>query len=228
MSRTSVNTRRAAVDDFDDVVALCLEARDESPLVAHVSSADPAVLHRQLGAGIDQPDTVFLVAGRDDAVVGFSLARIVRPGPLFSVGWLEVEVIYVKRAARRLGVGHELMSALAHVARDEQCEYVVAMPFTAVRSEQRLLARLGFTSAGARRIATTESLVKRVEQRAVPRERRRDRARESLLAARRRRRDAGTGHVELLPLAAGAESSSRQVSRPVETRRPSSSETTSS
>lgn len=229
MSWTGVTTQRATVDDLEAVVALCLEARDESPLIAHVCSADPAVVRHQLGGGLEQPDTVFLTATRDGAVAGFSLARVVRPGPLFSVGWLEVDVIYARRADRRRGVGHELIAALARVAHDEQCEYVVAMPLTAARSELRLLARLGFAAAGARRIVETASLVKRVELAAVPRDRRRrDRGRESLLAARRRFREAAEAQPEELPLAVGAESSSRQVSRPVETLRPRSSETTSS
>ncbi len=228
MSRSSVTTQRATVDDLHDVVALCLEARDESALVAHVCSGDPSVLRHQLGGALDQPETVLLVASRDDAVIGFSVARVVRPGVLFSVGWLEVEVIYARSADRRRGVGHELMAGLAHVAQDEQCEYVVAMPLTAARSEQRFLARLGFVSAGARRIVPTASLVRRVELAVNPRDRRRDRGRESLLAARRRLRHVGSPQVELLPLAAGAESSSMQVSRPVETLRPDSSTTTNS
>lgn len=227
MSRNIVTTARATVDDLYDVVALALEARDESALVAHVCSGDPSVLRGQLGGALDQPETVLLVARRDDAVVGFSVARVVRPGVLFSVGWLEVEVIYARRGDRRRGVGHELMAGLARVAQDERCEYVVAMPLTAARSEQRFLARLGFLSAGARRIVPTGSLVRRIELAVNPRERRRDRGRESLLAARRRVRGVAS-QVEPLPLAAGAESSSRQVSRPVETRRPDSSVTTNS
>lgn len=228
MTWTGTTAGRATVDDLDAVVSLILEARDDSPLIAHVCSGDAAVLRRQLGGGLEQPDVVLLSARRDGAVVGFALARIVRRGPLFSVGWLEIEVMYTRRADRRRGVGHELVAALARVALDEQCEYVVAMPLTAARSEQRLLARLGFLSAGARRIVPTASLVKRVELASIPRERRRDRGRESLLAARRRVRGVASAQTGLLPLAAGGESSSRQVSRPVASRRPRSSETTNS
>jgi len=202
-----------------------MEARGETPVNAQVCSASRATIREHLAGVLAIPDMRLIVAELEDVAVGFAVARVVRPGLFSDVGWLQVEAIYVAERHRRRGAGHALMATLGTIAVAEDAERVVTMPLTGSRSEQRFLARLGFAAAASHRIAETSSLIKRLEADAVPRERRRPRGLENLIAARRRSREAGAvvGQVDGLPLAAGAESSSRQVNLAVQTRFPDSS-----
>lgn len=218
MSIFGVVARRAVPDDLDVVVDLCLEARGESVVNAQVCSPSRDTVRAQLAAVFDLPDMRLLVAVGEGVTVGFALARVVRPGLFSDTGWLQVEALYVAEQHRRRGAGHALMAALSQIAVEEDAERVVTMPLTGARSEQRFLARLGFAAAAAHRIVETSSLVRRLELETVPRERRRTRGLEHLIAARRRSRDLGAIQDEL-PLGVGTDSSSTQVSRAVQTRR---------
>ncbi len=202
-----------------------MEARGETPVNAQVCSPSRQTIRQQLAAVLGVEDMRLLVAQIDDAPAGFAVARVVRPGLFSDVGWLQVEALYVAEPHRRRGAGHALMAALGTIAVEENAERVVTVPLTGSRSEQRFLARLGFAAAAAHRIVDTPSLVRRLEVAGVPRERRRPRGLEDLIAARRRSRDAAAAAQAGAGPADGTESSSRHVSLAVQTRLPDSSVT---
>lgn len=190
-----MTVRDAAPRDLDALVTLALEARGESPLTAQVCPPAPEVLRQYLAGTLQVDDVYPLIASVDGAVTGFALARLVRPGLFCDVGWLQVEAMFVARDHRRRGVGHGLMSALANLAAAESAKRVVTTPLSGSRSEQRFLARLGFAQVAGHRVADTAALLRRLDLDLVPRDRRRPRGLESLIAARRRSRGVG-GHAE--------------------------------
>jgi predicted N-acetyltransferase YhbS len=232
LTRLGTAARRATPGDLDAVVELCFAARVESPVNAQLVSPSRIVVREQLSAVFDLPDMRLLVVEADGAVVGFALARTAPAGFFSRTAWLQLETLYVGEAHRRRGAGRALMAALSRLAVEEGAERVVTMPLTGSRSEQRFLARLGFAAAAGHRIVDTASLVRRLELESVPRERRRRRGLDHLIAARRLSREADAlGQAGDVPPAVGApavgvDSSSRQVSRAVQTRRSASSVTT--
>ncbi len=205
MAKVKGEARRATPEDVDALVGLCLEARGESPISAQSCTSSAEVLAQHLRGALQMEDMRLLVAEHDGRPVGLGLVRLVRPGLLSEIGWLQVEAIYVSADHRRRGAGHALMTAIGHLAAADQAERVVTMPLAGARSEQRFLSRLGFVPAGPHRVAETASLVRRLDLELVPRERRRNRGLEHLIAARRRDRqmlpESTTGGD--VPLAAG-------------------------
>lgn len=188
-----MTARPVSPGDLDALAELCLEARGESVVTAQICHPSRDVIRQHLAGALQADDMTLLAADVEGAPVGFAIARLVRPGIFCDVGWLQIEAIYVARDQRRRGAGHALMSDLSRIAQEEGAEHVVTMPLTGARSEQRFLARLGFAPAAAHRIAETVSLRRRLDLELVPRERRRPRGLESLIAARRRCRTVDVG-----------------------------------
>ncbi len=218
MTLFGATARRADPADLDAVVDLCLAARAETALTAQVCSPSRETIRTQLATVFDLADMRLLVAELDGVRVGFALARVVQPGLFSDTAWMQVEALFVDERQRRRGAGHALMAELGRLAVAEGAERVVTVPLTGSRSEQRFLARLGFAAAAAHRIVDTTSLVRRLELETVPRERRRPRGLENLIATRRRTREVEAVQEEL-PLGVGVASSSTQVSRAVQSRR---------
>lgn len=218
MTLFGATARRADPADLDAVVDLCLAARAETALTAQVCSPSRETIRTQLATVFDLADMRLLVAELDGVRVGFALARVIQPGLFSDAAWMQVEALFVDERQRRRGAGHALMAELGRLAVAEGAERVVTVPLTGSRSEQRFLARLGFAAAAAHRIVDTTSLVRRLELETVPRERRRPRGLENLIATRRRTREVDAVQEEL-PLGVGVASSSTQVSRAVQSRR---------
>ena len=233
--RPGVCTRPATPDDLDGLVALCLEARSELQVGSQLCTDDPQRLRDQLVLLTTSPGGTILAGTLDDEVAGLMLARVVGPGPFSDVVALSLEALYVRGDVRRRGLGHALLVAAAALAEEVGATEVYASPLPGARGMHRFLARIGFAPAAAHRVVTTSALQRRLAQdpSAVlgavmgrqPRQRLED------LIARRRQARAAQSEVAAAP-APGARqvrtSISMQVSRAVQTRRPSSSTTTTS
>lgn len=232
--RPGVLTRPATADDLDDLVALCLEARSELQVGSQLCTDDPQRLRDQLVVLMTAPGGLILAGTVDDEVAGLLLARILGPGPFSDVVAFNLEAMYVRARARRRGVGHALLMAAAAVAEQEDATEVYASPLPGARGMHRFLARIGFAPAAAHRVVATSALQRRLAQDPsavlgavtgrAPRQRLED------LIARRRQARAAQADVATSaePSRQVRTSISMQVSRAVQTRRPSSSSTATS
>jgi GNAT superfamily N-acetyltransferase len=233
--RSPVAVRPARPEDLDVLVSLSLAARAESLLGPQLCTDDGERLRHQIGALVAEPGACALVGTLDDEVCGLMLARISGPNLFTDEVSIALEAVYVAEGARRRGVGHALLGAVADEARRVGATDVIAVPLPGARGMLRFLARLGFAPAAAHRVASTESLQRRLAGEPVASARRAP-ARsgiDDLIARRRRARstraDAGAEPVARAEAAqAGRASISMQVSRAVQTRRPRGSSTTTS
>ncbi len=233
--RPGLGTRAATPDDLDGLVALSLEARSELQVGSQLCTDDPQRLRDQLVMLMTAPGGSILVGMLDDEVAGLMLARVVGPGPFSDAVVLSLEALYVRADARRRGLGHALLVAAAALAEEVGATEVYASPLPGARGMHRFLARIGFAPAAAHRVVTTSTLQRRLAQDPsvvlgvvtgrVPRKHLED------LIARRRQARAAQGDGDAAPAQAARQvrtSMSMQVNRAVQTRRPSSSSTTTS
>ncbi len=232
--RLGVQVREALPGDLESLVALCLTARQEAAVGAQLCTDDADRLRDQLGALLAVPGGRILLALLDDEPAGLLLARVVGPGPFTDVVSLDIEAVYVLPAARRRGLGHALLVGAATVAEEADATELYSSPLPGARGMQRFLARLGFAPAASHRVVTTQSLQRRLahEHGAGSVRRSGPRGLEDLIARRRQVREARQQADEPAPAArvSGADqaraSINMQVSRAVQTGRPSSSSTT--
>jgi len=231
--RPGVCTRPATSDDLDGLVTLCLEARSELQVGSQLCTDDPQRLRDQLVLLMTSAGGTVLAGTVDDEIAGLLLAHVVGPGPFTDVVALNLEALYVRGDARRRGLGHALLVAAATLADEVGATEVYASPLPGARGMHRFLARIGFAPAAAHRVVTTSALQRRLSQDpsavlgAVTGRQPRQRL-EDLIARRRQARAAQTGGapVPAEPSRQARASISMQVSRAVQTRRPSSSTTT--
>ncbi len=227
----AVRARLADAADLDSVLPVLSSARADSPLGPQFIAPEVAGLDSQLAAWFEMPESRLVIAESDGATVGIALVQLVSPGLLCDVPYTQIEALYVDAEHRRRGVGRALLHQCAVLAARHGADRMITAPLTGARSEQRFLAGLGFLPAGARRVAETASLLRRLEPNGTPSRERRPRGLEELIARRRRSRglpETPARGMELTALLerSQAESRSRQVKRAVQTRRPDSSATT--
>lgn len=228
--RPGISVRPAQPSDLDALVDLCLEARAEAGVGAQLCSDDRGRLRTQLSVLGDVEGGRVLVATCDGAPAGLLLCRLVGPGPFTDAVVLGLEAVFVRPGLRRRGIGHALLQAAASWAEEAGASEVYAAPLPGARGVQRFLARLGFAPAAAHRHVTTAALQRRLTQDAggpaATRAGAAARGLGDLIERRRRARERSaaepTGDVRQ------TRSMSMHVSRAVQTRRPSSSSTTTS
>lgn len=234
--RMPVAVRPARPEDLDVLVALSLAARAESLVGSQLCTDDGDRLRHQIGALVAEPGACGLVGLLDDEVCGLVLARLVGPSLFTDEVTLSVEAVYVAEGARRRGVGHALLGGVLEEAQRVGATDVLAVPLPGARGMLRFLARLGFAPAAAHRVVATDVLQRRLEADTAATGRRAGRVGLDDLIARRRRARAGraVGGVSAAAPAPAAEggqsraSTSMQVSRAEQTRRPRGSSTTTS
>jgi len=235
--RLGVQVREALPGDMESLVALCLAARREAAVGAQLCTDDADRLRDQLGALLAARGGRVLVAFLDDEAAGLLLARLVGPGPFTDLVSLDIEAIYVLPAARRRGLGHALLVGATTVADEAGATEMYSSPLPGARGMQRFLARLGFAPAASHRVVTTAALQRKLTHEhghaAGSVRRSGPRGLEDLIARRRQARAARQPVVEepsTPARASGADqgraSITMQVSRAVQTSRPSSSSTT--
>lgn len=232
MVRMGATARVAQEIDLDSVLPVLRAARADSPLGAQMCSPDSERLAEQLRAWFGVPGSSLVVAELDETIVGLALIQLIDVNLFTDIAYVQIEALFVDPEHRRRSAGRALMSQIAVVAARSEAERIVTMPLTGARSEQRFLSGLGFSTAGSRRIADTAALLRRLEQTGAGRERR-GRGIEELIARRRRSRGLpatpprGISLTELAGRAAQEdESSTMQVRRAEQMRRPDSSATT--
>jgi GNAT superfamily N-acetyltransferase len=224
-----VLVRPAHPDDLDALVELCLEARGEAAVGSQLCTDASDRLREQIGVLLGLPTGRVLIGHLDDEPAGFLLARVVEPGLFLDVTSLGIEAVYVRAGARRRGLGHALLGGAVTAAEDAGATELYAAPIPGARGMHRFLARLGFAPAASHRVVTTAALQRRLahEHAATPTRRSAPRGLEDLIARRRQAREGRVRHDDA-PVAADQPraSMSMQVSRAVQTRRPSASSTT--
>lgn len=224
-------------EDVGTVVDLCLAARSESSFGPQLCTDDADRLRQHIGSLAGEPDVLALVGTLDDEVCGLLLAARRGANGFTDDVTLAVEAVYVADRARRRGVGHALLTAVAREADRLGATEVYAVPLPGARGVRRFLARLGFAPVAAHRVVPVEILHRRLgpERPAAPVHP--ARAVDALVARRRLARAAGTrddGHPTVLGVqpVPGAQSywpsSTMQVNRAVQIRRPRGSSTTTS
>ncbi|HLS25486.1 MAG TPA: GNAT family N-acetyltransferase [Beutenbergiaceae bacterium] len=182
----SVSARFAEPQDLDAVVPVLRSVRADSPLGAQL--VDPeADLSGHLHAWYAQPQNHLVLVEDETQVVGAALAQVIEANLFSDVIYLQIEALFVQNEYRRRGAGRALMGQVALVAAEADAEYVVSMPASGARSEQRFLSGLGFTAVGTRRMIATADLLRRLEKQVKGRERR-GRGLDELIARRRRSR----------------------------------------
>lgn len=194
MAHLGTQVRLVEPTDVHDLVALCLEARSESTVGSQLCTPDPHVLASQLRAFSSKDEGRLIVGLHEGVVAGLLLARIVGPGPFTDETTVHVEAIFVGGQHRRRGLGHAMLGELLQLADAAGAHFVYAVPLPGARGMQRFLARLGFAPAAAHRVATVESLQRRLapSRRAALR----PRGLEHLIARRRvAREEASTGEI---------------------------------
>lgn len=157
-----VDVRTLTPADLPEVASLCQIARDESALGTQLCVGEQDRLERHIGTYAQMPDSSVFVARSDDQVVGFALVRTVPAGIFVDVPTTYVEAIFVSAQARRRGVGHNLLGAVAQQALDAGSLEVYALPLPGSRGVQRFLARLGFAPAAAHRVVSVPVLARNV------------------------------------------------------------------
>lgn len=235
--RLGVQVREALPGDMESLVALCLAARREAAVGAQLCTDDAERLRDQLGALLAVRGGRVLVALLDDEPAGLLLARVVGPGPFTDLVSLDIEAVYVLPAARRRGLGHALLVGATEVADEAGATEMYSSPLPGARGMQRFLARLGFAPAASHRVVTTSALQRKLthEHAGAPGSVRRSgpRGLEDLIARRRQARAARQPVIDEPATPArssgadqGRASITMQVSRAVQSGRPSSSSTT--
>lgn len=236
--RSPVAVRPVRPEDLGVLVDLSLAARAESLVGAQLCTDDAVRLRHQIGALIVERGSYGLVGTLDDEVCGLVLARIIGPSLFTDDVAVSIEAVFVAEAARRRGVGHALLGGVLEQAQQVGATDVLAVPLPGARGMLRFFARLGFAPAAAHRVVSTEVLHRRLVADTPTAGRRTDRrvGIDDLIARRRRARaartiDAGRDAAARTGTDAaqsGRASISMQVSRAVQTRRPSASSTTTS
>lgn len=200
--RESLGVRSARAADLPAVAELAVRGRDEAPAGAQVTAGDTDRLVEQLSVLLSVDGHV-LVAERGDEVVGVVLGRVVGPHLFMTHHVLYLDTLFVAPEARRRGVGHALLRAVAALAVENDCDEVYAAPVAGTRGVQRFLARLGFVPACGHRVVPTQKLLRELasdlSRAAGPEPHRRPvrRGLEHLIASRRRARATGTGPIDL-------------------------------
>ncbi|GAB3162993.1 hypothetical protein GCM10027059_16600 [Myceligenerans halotolerans] len=205
--------RSAGPADLEAIADLAVRGRDESPAGAQVTAGDHERLREQLSVLL-AVDGHVLVAERGGRIVGVVLGRVVGPHLFMLRPALYLDTVFVAPDARRRGVGHALLRAVAVLALENDCDEVYAAPVAGTRGVQRFLARLGFAPACGHRVAPTTTLLRRLAQdspfaKDADQHRRRPvrAGLEDLIARRRRARSAESGPLDLRAVPAAVEES---------------------
>lgn len=223
--RPVIEVRPAEPADLEDLVDLCLTARDESSVGPQVCTADRHALAQQLGALTAAPGGTVLVARTEGATVGLLLGRLVGPNPFTDEVSLAVEALYVAPEHRRRGTGRALMVGATEVAAAAGAGHVYAAPIPGARGMQRFFVQLGFLPAAAHRVTSIAALQRRLAGEG-PARRSGPRGLEDLIARRRLVRLESAAAAEPDAQAGRRSSISKHVRRAVQTRRDPESSTT--
>lgn len=148
--------------DLPEVARLSQIARDESALGTQLCVGELDRLERHIGVYAQMPEASVLVAKADGQAVGFALVRTVPAGIFVEVPTTYIEAIFVSESARRRGVGHNLLAAIAQRAQEVGAQEVYALPLPGSRGVQRFLSRLGFAPAAAHRVVSVSVLARNV------------------------------------------------------------------
>jgi GNAT superfamily N-acetyltransferase len=205
--------RAASAADLEAVAALSQETGSD---VAAISDGKAGLLHH-LSVYVSAGGHIFVAGAPMEAsginsrqITGFVLCRVVEPLLYAREPALVVDGLYVIPAARRRGVGAELMHAAAQVAAEIGSPFVYAVPAAAERGMHRFLARLGFAPVVGQRVVATSTLLRRLEpddpitQAIAIRSKARTPARTSIqdvVARRKRARGIATGPISVTDVA---------------------------
>jgi ribosomal protein S18 acetylase RimI-like enzyme len=141
MPRTTVEVRRAGVEDVDHLLHLAQRARlEEHP----PSRPDPAAQRTRATTALGRGDVTVFLALVGQQPVGVVVLRVGELVPLCGADAVHVEQLFVDPEWRRRGVARQLLSQAAATAEQHDASDIVCTLPPGVREAQRFLARLGF------------------------------------------------------------------------------------
>ncbi|MGB8382836.1 MAG: GNAT family N-acetyltransferase [Dermatophilaceae bacterium] len=160
MPHSSTVVKRVDEDLHQAVLDLWTAYRVESG-----SSPDAAarlVAEGAVSSALTRSDVAAYVAVSEGRPVGYVVLTDRAVSPFTETGCLAIDQLYVAKEARRLGVGTQLLAAVAAHAERTGSEQVASNVPAGGRDANRFFARLGFSPITVRRITSTAQLHRRL------------------------------------------------------------------
>ena len=153
--KTAPVVRSATESDLLEIASLAKLVDRSAP------ANDEVTVARHLSTYLSAGGRIF-VALDQDGLDGYVLCR--RVDPLFYAvdSSVIMDVVFVSPSQRRRGIGHALLLAVAHFAREVEAGYVYSMPSGNDRPLHRFLASIGFAPLGGTRLVATRVLLRRL------------------------------------------------------------------
>ncbi len=138
VNRPGVDVRRAGPGDVEDLLSLWGQAREESGGTARAILRGTAEqLRTRLGAALGGSDVHLLLARWDGRPAGYAALRVAPLMPIVDEPCVHVESLFVAPQLRRHGIAKLLLAAAAAVAERSGAEQVVISTPPSSRDAQR-------------------------------------------------------------------------------------------
>ncbi len=155
MVRPHIAVWRAAPSDSSTVADLWIASAMAGGMNPDLAAR--AAAGTRVAEALERPGVQVLVADLEGKPAGIAVVGTRFDG-LLDAPNLAVDELFVMPAARRHGVGRQLMAAVARLAESEGYALVFAHVPSADKASNRLLARLGFGISVTRRVVPTAVL----------------------------------------------------------------------
>ncbi|MFT4069973.1 GNAT family N-acetyltransferase [Paraburkholderia sp.] len=144
--RVGANEASACVDALADVLIDCVEGGASVSFMLPISREKARTFWRGVADGVARGERVLLIAedGNGDIV---GTVQLITAQPENQPHRADVAKMLVHRKARRRGVGHDLMTAIDRIAREENKSVLVLDTVTGGDAE-RLYQRAGWQRVG--------------------------------------------------------------------------------
>lgn len=163
MLRPPLEVRRAGPEDVPDLLLLWATAREELPWHTRtLLTSDPETLGSRLRQVLAEESLDVLLARWEGRPAGYVVLRSAPLAPLFDLGTVHIEHLFVAPEERRRGVARALVTAAACLAERRGLDHVVCNVGPAARDAHRFLARLGFSPLTFQRVVATSTLRRRL------------------------------------------------------------------
>jgi ribosomal protein S18 acetylase RimI-like enzyme len=111
---------------------------------------------------IENPSYRIVIACFDAAPAGMIVLQATRPDPFTDARVVNVAHLVVSKNTQHKGVGRALLTAAADFASERRLDQVSVSVYPSLREASRFFARLGFTPAATRRVASLSVLRRRL------------------------------------------------------------------
>lgn len=159
MSRQPLVVREAIPEDAEELVRLWVQAGTSTEHPASLGADVPVAL-AQMAA---DPDERLIVGESDGEVVAALHMRRGPITPLHTEMVVHTSFLLVAPDHRRHGWAHALLEAAVSWAEDKGVAHVTAVAASSSRDSNRFLARLGLGTMATMRVASTQTLRKKLQ-----------------------------------------------------------------